>query len=144
MSFALQAVLAAIIFASGVAGGIKWHVGIVASRDLAASKEAFKKSELRTSAIDTAAVKHEQFKTRIEVREVQVLKEVDRVVEKPVYSNVCVDDDGLRIIAADIAARHAPSQPAPAVPAPAGAVKNRWQNHTALDPRSDSPLQPVR
>lgn len=141
MSFALQAVLAAIIFASGAAGGIKWHVGIVASRDLAAQNEAFRKSELRTSAVDTAAVKHEQFKARVEVREVQVLKEVDRVIEKNVYSNVCIDDDGLRIIAADIAARHdAPSQPAPTVPAPSGAVKNRWQIHTAVDPRSDPPL----
>ena len=141
MSFAVQAVLAAIIFATGCLGGIKWHVGIVASRDLAAQNEAFRKAEIRTAAVDSAAVKHEQFKTRVEVREVQVLKEVDRVIEKPVYSNVCVDDDGLRIIAADIAARHdAPSQPAPAVPAPSGAVKNRWQNHTALDPRSDSPL----
>ena len=140
MSFALQAVLAAMIFATGAGAGVKWHVGIVASRTLAAQNEAFRKTELRSSAIDTAAVKHEQFKTRVELREIEILKEVDRVVEKPVYSNVCVDDDGLRIIAADIAARHAASQPAPTVPAPTGAFKNRWQNHTNLDPRSDPPL----
>ena len=140
MSFAVQAVLAAIIFASGVVGGIKWQIGIVASRDLAATKEAFRKAEIRTAAVDSAAVKHEQFKTKIEIREVQVLKEVDRVVENIAYSASCLDNDGLRIIAEDIAARHLASEPATAVPAPAGAVKNRWQNHTSVDSRSDPPL----
>lgn len=60
-------------------------------------------------------------KAAAEVREVEVVKEVTRVVSKPVYLERCLDDDGLRIVAADIAAANARRGFAPAVPASAAA-----------------------
>lgn len=75
----------------------------------------------RSRSVDKAAADHEAFKARARAREVLVEKEVERVVEKPVYRNVCVDPDGLRILSDEIAARAAAGQPARAVPGPAEA-----------------------
>ena len=43
------------------------------------------------------------------------------MVEKPVYRDVCFDDDGLRLIGAAISGHSAASEPAPAVPGPVDA-----------------------
>lgn len=51
------------------------------------------------------------------VRERVVVKEVERVLEKPMYRSVCLDDDGLRILADDIAASNARRELEPPVPA---------------------------
>ena len=117
MSWALQLVLALVIFASGGAAGIKWHAGVDAQRDLAAHEAAAKASQKHLDRIDGAAAGHESDKARMGVQIKTIIKEVDRVVEKPVYRDtVCFDDDGLRLIRAAIAPAAAASQPAPAVP----------------------------
>jgi hypothetical protein len=54
-------------------------------------------------------------------REPVVIQEVIRVVSKPVYLERCLDDDGLRIIAADIQAANARRGLATALPASAAA-----------------------
>jgi hypothetical protein len=54
-------------------------------------------------------------------REPAVIQEVIRVVSKPVYLERCLDDDGLRIIAADIQAANARRGLATALPASAAA-----------------------
>lgn len=54
-------------------------------------------------------------------REPAVIQEVIRVVSKPVYRGRCLDDDGLRIIAADIQAANARRGLATALPASAAA-----------------------
>lgn len=50
--------------------------------DLALNDQAARKLEVKAGAIDV------QYRT--------IVKTVDRIVEKPVYGNVCLDDDGLR------------------------------------------------
>lgn len=66
--------------------------------------------------IDSAAAGHEADKRHIEVEYREITKEVERVVEKPVYRNVCLDADGLRVLADAIAPGAAASEPARAVP----------------------------
>lgn len=71
--------------------------------------------------IDAASDKFETKKAEAEVREVVVVKEVIRVVQKPVYRERCLDDDGMRIVAGDVEAANARRELAPAVPADSAA-----------------------
>ena len=66
---------------------------------------------------NTAAVAHESDKVRIETEYRDVIREVQRVVEKPVYRNVCLDPDGLSVIGDALArAYNDPGEPGNAVP----------------------------
>lgn len=68
---------------------------------------------------DGAAVAHEATKAGMRRQDQILTREVERVVEKPVYRDVCIDADGLRIIAAALDGADAdPGQSAPAVPDP--------------------------
>ena len=57
----------------------------------------------------------DQDRARIEYR--TITRRVDKIVERPVYRNVCLDDDGLQQLRAAIAGRADQPGPAPAVPA---------------------------
>lgn len=118
MSWALHLVLALAIFTAGGAAGIKWHAGVDAQRELAVHEAAAKATQKKLERIDMAAANHEADKAQIGAQIKTIIKEVDRVVEKPVYRDtVCFDDDGLRLIRAAIASdAAAASEPAPAVP----------------------------
>lgn len=59
----------------------------------------------------------EQDKSQIVKQLRPIIREVERVVEKPVYRNVCLDDDGLRLLRSAIAGTEVPaSEPLPTVP----------------------------
>jgi hypothetical protein len=124
MSILIQLVICAAIFAGGLATGIKWEIGIIAARDLKATNEAALVKLRRDEKVDAAAESHEQVKAAQAVREVIVEKEIAHVVQDVIYRNQCFTDDGLRIIADDLAARGATGQPTPAVPGVAGASKD--------------------
>lgn len=70
----------------------------------------------RQRGIQAASERLETQREQRGARERVVVKEVERVLEKPVYRNVCLDDDGLRILADDIAASNARRQLGPALP----------------------------
>ena len=111
-----QILIYAVIFVAGAAGGVKFHAGLIAQRDLEAEHAASKVAAKRADRIDVAAVGFEKDKARIRTEFLPITQEVERVVQKTVYSNVCFDDDGLRVINAAIHPAAAASQPAPAVP----------------------------
>lgn len=58
---------------------------------------------------------HAQAKTETEIRYVTVTREVEKLVERPVYLERCLDDDGLRALNAQILGTDAPG-PGPALP----------------------------
>lgn len=116
----IYAAIAAVIFALGFGAGIKVHSTMDRAEQAAQLEQQVKERAIQAQRVDQAAQRHEQFKAAALVRERVVIKEVERVVQTPVYRNKCIDADGLRILAADIAARTAPSEPAPAVPAASG------------------------
>lgn len=64
-----------------------------------------------------ASVKFQASQAKADERESEVIKEVVRVISQPVYRERCLDDDGMRIIAADIQAANARRGIAPALPA---------------------------
>lgn len=109
------------IFLAGLASGVKIHAGLIAQRDLATVQAGAKEQARRTDQIDAAAAGHEADKTQIRTQFKTIIKEVDRVVQKPVYLNICFDDDGLRAARAAIGPAPPASEPAPAVPEPARA-----------------------
>jgi hypothetical protein len=67
--------------------------------------------------VNRASAKHEVQRADREIRERVVIREVQRVLEKPVYREQCLDDDGLRILTEDIAASNARRELGSAVPA---------------------------
>lgn len=66
---------------------------------------------------DAAAVRHEEFKEVERVVYQTITETVDRIVERPVYRNVCLDDDGLRALNSAVrGAAGDSSKPAATVP----------------------------
>lgn len=68
-------------------------------------------------AADQGAAGHEADRARIRTEFITITKEAERVIlEKPVYRNVCLDDDGLRILARIIDGQSSTGESAPTVP----------------------------
>lgn len=75
--------------------------------------EAVARERMRAEKnIDTAAVGHESDKVRIRKVFVPINQEVERVVEKSVYRDICFDNDGLRLISTALLSTPTTSQPA--------------------------------
>ena len=77
-----------------------------------AQAQADVKQAQRTSeAVQT----HAEAKVKTEIRYVTTVKEVENLVERPVYLERCMDDDGLRVLNAQILGTNPPG-PGPALP----------------------------
>lgn len=115
----LAAIVAAVAAVLGFLAG--WNVQAWRYRAAEADRleaQADKKDENATQA-DTAAQAHEADKaaTRVEFR--TVYRDVEKIVERPVYRSQCLDDDGLRALSRAIgASAPAASEPAPALRRP--------------------------
>ena len=92
-----------------------WHEAALRESDAKARAEAQK---IIDDKADASARDHEAMRAALAVQQRVVTKEVAHVVEKPIYRNVCLDDDGLRVLNAAVGAASV-SEPAPALPAPA-------------------------
>lgn len=74
---------------------------------------------IKARRVDVAAVAHEVFKEKERVVYEVITQTVDKIVERPVYRNVCLDDDGLRALNSAVTGTQPSSEPAPAVSGPA-------------------------
>ena len=117
MSIAAKLILLLAVFVGGMMVGIKYHAGRDAIAEQARQVNQRATERLQRQNSNTAAVAHESDKVRIETEYRDVIKEVQRVVEKPVYRNVCLDPDGLSVIGDALArAYNDPGEPGNAVP----------------------------
>ncbi|MDP1530299.1 MAG: hypothetical protein Q8M05_13035 [Rhodoferax sp.] len=119
MSWAIQAALAAAIFAAGGAAGIKWHAGLDAiaeNKRIAATQEINRENAALANRTSTH---FEKARTQNETRTRTITVEVDKIIERPVFRNVCIDDDGLRLLNSQIRRDTAPGESGGAVPGPA-------------------------
>ena len=117
MSIAAKLVLLIACLVAGFAAGVKYHAGQDAIKENARQVNQRATERLQRQNSNTAAVAHESDKVRIETEYRDVIKEVQRVVEKPVYRNVCLDPDGLSVIGDALArAYNDPGEPGNAVP----------------------------
>lgn len=108
---------AAVALAGAFAGGWQVRAWKAGADDTARAEAVVQDAIRRAEIIDRSAERFEQGEAAAAVRERIVIQEVERVVEKPVYREQCLDDDGLRILAGDIAASNARRGLAPALPA---------------------------
>lgn len=104
------------VFMAGAAGGIKFHAGLTAQRDLAAQHAQAKSTARRLDRIDAAAAGLAMDKAKIRTQFVTITKEVDRLVQDPHYASLCFDDAGLRLANAAITPPAPTGQPTPALP----------------------------
>ncbi len=116
----MWAYAAAAAVAGALAFGSAWRVQDwrYEAREAERLEQAAEKRRMDAKQVDGAAVGHEQFKERERVVYQTITETVDRIVERPVYRNVCIDADGLRAL--NDAVRGGPADPgvaAPAVPA---------------------------
>lgn len=111
------AAAALVAAAAGAWGGWQLRDLQADADELARVQQEQRDSLRRQEAAYGASQRHEQDgqQRREQIR--TVIQEVERVVERPVYSAVCLDPDGLRLIAAAIGPATAASQPGPALPA---------------------------
>ena len=116
MTIWIKLALIAAIFLAGLASGVKIQAGLTAQRDLTTLQAGAKEQVRRVDKIDAAATGHEADKAQLRTQFKTIFREVDRVVQKPVYLNICFDDDGLRAARAAIGPAATASQPAPALP----------------------------
>lgn len=117
MSIAAKLVLLLVCLVAGFAAWVKWHAGQDAIAEQARQVNQRAQERLRRQNANTAAVAFEGDRVRIEKEFVPITQEVERVVEKPVYRNVCLDPDGLSVIGDALArAYNDPGEPGNAVP----------------------------
>ena len=88
------------------------------SLDLKEKEDAAELARENRRGANTAATGHETDKERLRVEFQTITETVEKIVEKPIYRNVCLDSDGLRALSAAIENRPAASESSGAVPGP--------------------------
>ena len=113
MKLKLAAIGAALVLAFGTGWWLRGLQVKTATVDQTkAQAQADVQQAQRTS---TAVQQHAQTKTETEIRYVTTVKEVEKLVERPVYLERCMDDDGLRVLNAQILGTNPPGH-GPALP----------------------------
>lgn len=99
---------------AGVIGfGSGWTVNEW-KRDAADKERIEQEAKKKDEQVETAQVASTGFedkRTTNEVRYRTVTVTIEKVVDRPVYINQCIDDDGLRILNDQIQRRSDPGQP---------------------------------
>ena len=113
----LKLAICAAVIALGLAFGTGWwlrglQVKAATVDQTKAQAQADAQQAQRTSG---AVQQHAKVKTETEIRYVTVTREVEKLVERPVYLERCMDDDGLRVLNGQILGTNSPG-PGPALP----------------------------
>lgn len=108
------AVTCSLVIGFGV--GYKIADGAAAKRDLAALNAAQAAYAAKETEYATLSATYESLRaTRSAAAETRT-RTIEKIVERPVYHNVCLDDDGLRLINDAASESDRTGEPAPAVP----------------------------
>lgn len=115
-SFTLVAAVALAAFIAGGAGAWNvqaWRFEAEKSRAVQrAARDLARAVEVQDRAVSAYITQRESSARKTE----RVIRYVDKIVERPVYRNVCLDADGLRALRATIDGTAAGPEPGPAVP----------------------------
>ena len=109
---------AAVLFGAGwMTNG--WRLNAKHDAEALAAAQAAKAAyEAKATQYNEASAALEAARNEREIVYRTITKTVEKVVERPVYRNVCIDDDGLRSINDALAGRTSdPAKPDAAVPA---------------------------
>lgn len=113
----LKLAICAAVTALGLAFGTGWWLrGLqVKAATVDQTKAQAKADVQQAQRTSTAVQQHAKVKTETEIRYVTVTREVEKLVERPVYLERCMDDDGLRVLNGQILGTNSPG-PGPALP----------------------------
>jgi hypothetical protein len=127
--------IAAALLAAGVAGFGAWKVQDwrYGSQEGERLELEAKERGIRAQRGDKAAAGHEADKATIQKQFVTVTETVEKIIEKPVYRDMCFDADGLRAIRDAIHGPGSSSEPAPAVPGPERAREREQGGNPPLE-----------
>lgn len=89
---AIAALIALVIGAGGAWKVQEWHF---AANEAARLEHEAEVRRLQARQADTAATGYEADRVQIKTEVQTILQEVERVVEKPVYKNVCFESEGI-------------------------------------------------
>ena len=120
MKLKLAAIGAALVLAFGTGW---WLRGLQVKAATVDQTKAQAQADVQQAQRTSTAVQHHaQTKTETEIRYVTTVKEVEKLVERPVYLERCMDDDGVRILNAQILGTDTPGagQALPEAGHPAG------------------------
>lgn len=107
------ALLSAALAATGAWRVQEWRYAAREAERLEAAQET---ERLRARVADRAAQGAEADRASINTEFQTIYSEVEKIVEIPVYRNVCFDAAGMRALTNALGAGAAASEPAPAVP----------------------------
>lgn len=109
--------VAALLVGLAVGGTGAWQVQAWRADSAALKRVEQSKSDFlrREKAAYLPSVAHEQFKEKERVAYVSITETVERLVDRPVYRNICLDADGVR--AYNAAARGSADHPGELGPA---------------------------
>src|SRR5258708_28076994 len=102
-SFAIYGLVGVGVGAAGFTGGYRGESGPAAAQRQAAIDAAIAEYKGEAEKANAAAAALEQKKDASHVVYQTITRNVDRIVEKPVYRDRCLDDDGLRAANAALA-----------------------------------------
>jgi K+-sensing histidine kinase KdpD len=116
MTLTLKVVLALVLIVAGFTGGVKYHAGVTAQKELARQHSEAKLLARQADRIDAAAVKNEKAKETIRTRFITIEKEAERVIaQNPAYRDLCFDADGMRQLQAAVSEGTTAGEPAAAL-----------------------------
>jgi hypothetical protein len=121
--FVIYGLIAAAVFASGAYSGHKVTANSYKADMLEVERAANERFKAESKKLNEVAAALEAAKNEKQIVYRTITKTVDRIIDRPVYLNVCLDDDGLRVINDALAGKTAdPGKPDAAMPAtkPAG------------------------
>ena len=120
MKLKLAAIGAALVLAFGTGW---WLRGLQVKAATVDQTKAQAQADVQQAQRTSEAVQvHAEEKVKTEIRYVTTVKEVEKLVERPVYLERCMDDDGVRILNAQILGTDTPGagQALPEAGHPAG------------------------
>ena len=122
----------------GMLGGIVYKIREggydKAKAECLEAAEAQRQRELEASAKAAKELAEARAKRKVIIQERTVY--VDKIVDRPVYNNVCLDADGLQCLRSAIRGEGAAGcKPDGAMPKPAPANRDNGKRSTALDDR---------
>lgn len=130
----IQSHAAVALLALVLGGGTAWQVQAW-RYDAREAERLEAERELRVQQArraDSAAASHEVRREQIAAEVRTIIREVEHVVERPLYRDRCLDDDGLHLLRRAVGDPTAAGEPAPAVPDADGPGRRHGRDDAAL------------
>ncbi len=121
MSLFAQLAIAIAVFVAGMAGGVKYQLGVQARAELDRLNNVREIEALQRKTANTASTGHEADKTRVQTKFITITEETERVVNQIEYRDrSCLDPAGLQNLNAAVRAANDPRQLGDTLPSPSG------------------------